>query len=450
MQNSRDHFGSQFGVLVAVAGSAVGLGNFWRFPYLVGTYGGAAFIIVYILFVLFLCLPIMFSEFVIGRRSQSNALGAFKKLAPGTGWWGIGILCVAASFAILSFYCVIGGWTIEYMYQSVIGGFSADSVVQNQHFTDFSTSPFRPILWHLVFLGMSAFIVVAGIKNGIEKYAKILMPILLVMIIFIAVRVLFLPGASQGVSFLFRPDFSKITGQSLLAALGQAFFSLSLGMGCIITYASYVKKEESIVKLGTYSSFADLGFAMLAGLAIMPAVFAFGISPSEGPSLVFVTLPLIFAQLPLGNIFAFVFFASLLIAAITSSISLIEVVTAYFTEELKVSRRLSVAITSAVVVVTGSLSALSFGVLKEVKIFGKGFFDMFDYLASNILLPIGGLLIVIFIGWVLSKSAVKEELSSGGRYKVPIFGVVMFILKFVAPVAIALIFLNSLGFLKLF
>lgn len=224
------------------------------------------------------------------------------------------------------------------------------------------------------------------------------MPILLVMIILLAVRVLFLPGASQGVSFLFRPDFSKITGQSLLAAMGQAFFSLSLGMGCIITYASHVKKEDSIVKLGTYSSAADLGFALLAGLAIMPAVFAFGISPSEGPSLVFVTLPLIFAQLPLGNIFAFVFFASLLIAAVTASISLIEVVTAYFTEELKLSRRLSVSITSAVVVVTGSLSALSFGVLKDLKIFGT----------------------------------------------------MMFILKFVAPVAITLIFLNSLGFLKLF
>ena len=449
MNKSRDHFGSQFGVLVAVAGSAVGLGNFWRFPYMVGTYGGAAFIIVYLLMVLML-LPIMFSEFVIGRRSQSNAYGAFKVLAPGTPWKGIGILSVAASFAILSFYCVVGGWTIEYMYQSVTTRFSSDASALEATFSNFVSSPVRPILWHLLFLGLSAVIVIAGIKKGIEKYAKILMPILLLMIIFLAVWALFLPGASKGVAFLFHPDFSKITGESLLAAMGQAFFSLSLGMGCIVTYASYVKKGDNIIMLGTSSGFADLGFALLASLAIMPAVFAFGISPNEGPSLVFITLPRIFAQLPMGNVFALVFFASLLIAAITSSISLIEVVTAYFTEELKLSRRMAVGITTLIIVVTGSLSSLSMGVLKGVKIFGKGFFDMFDYLSSNILLPLGGLFIVIFTGWVLKKAAVKDELSSGGRYRIPLFGPIMFVIKFVAPIAIAIIFLNSMGLLKLF
>ena len=449
MEKTRDHFSSQFGVLVAVAGSAVGLGNFWRFPYLVGIYGGAAFIIVYILFVVLLCLPIMFSEFIIGRRTHRNAYGAFKKLAPGTAWCGIGILSVAAAFAILSFYCVVGGWTIEYIYQSV-AGLSHDTDILHYNFSSFVGSPVRPILWHLLFLGASAIIVVAGIKKGIEKYTKILMPVLLLMIICLAVRVLFLPEASKGIAFLLQPDFSKITAESLLAAMGQAFFSLSLGMGCVITYASYVKKEESIIKLSFLSGFADLGFALLASLAIMPAVFAFGISPSEGPSLVFITLPRIFAQLPLGGAIAFVFFVSLLIAAITSAISLIEVATAYFSEELKMSRRTAVIITASIIAVTGSLSSLSMGVLKDVTFFGKGFFDMFDYLASNILLPLGGLFIVIFIGWILKKTAVKDELSSSGRYRVPLFGLTMFIIKFLAPVAITLIFLNSLGLLKLF
>ena len=445
----RDHFSNQLGVILAVAGSAVGLGNFWRFPYLVGTYGGAAFILVYLIFVVVLCLPIMFSEFVIGRSTQSNAFGAFKKLAPKTGWWGIGILCVAASISILSFYCVVGGWTLEYMYQSV-KGFSSDASVLDSNFSHFVGSSVRPIVWHLLFLSMSAVIVIAGIKKGIEKYTKILMPLLLLMIVFLAVRVLFLPGSSQGLSFLFRPDFSKITGESLLAALGQAFFSLSLGMGCIITYASYVNKQDNIMTLGLSSSMADLGFALLAGLAIIPAVFAFGISPGEGPSLVFITLPRIFAQLPFGSLFAFVFFVSLLIAAVTSAISLIEVVTAYCTEELKLSRRTSVAITFGIVAVTGSLSSLSMGVLKGVTIFGKGFFDVFDYLSSNILLPVGGLLIVLFTGWVLKRNFVKEELSSNGRHRIPLFGLIMVIIKFVAPVAIALIFLSSLGLIKLF
>jgi Na+-dependent transporters of the SNF family len=449
MNKARDHFGSQFGVLVAVAGSAVGLGNFWRFPYMVGTYGGAAFIIVYLLFV-FLLLPIMFSEFVIGRRSQSNAYGAFKVLAPGTPWKGIGVLSVAASISILAFYCVVGGWTIEYMFQALTGKISSQAANFDQSFEQFTTSAFRPILWHLLFLGSSAAIVVAGIKNGIEKYSKVLMPVLLAMIIFLAIRTLFLPGASAGVAFLFHPDFSKITGESLLAAMGQAFFSLSLGMGCVITYASYVKKEDNIVKLGTASGMADLGFALLASLAIMPAVFAFGISPSEGPGLVFITLPRIFAQLPLGSVFAFIFFGSLYIAAVTSAISLIEVVTAYATEELKLSRRTAVWTCFAIVAVLGSLSSLSQGILKDVTIFGKGFFDMFDYLSSNILLPLGGLAIVIFTGWVLKRKAVKDELSSGGRYRVPIFGLIMFVIKFVAPIAIALIFLGSLGILKLF
>jgi len=449
MEKTRDHFSSQLGVFLTVVGAAVGLGNFWRFPYMVGMHGGAAYIIMYLLFAMVLCMPIMFSEFVLGRRSQRNVFGTFKVLAPGTGWWGIGILSVAVSLCILFFYCVVGGWTIEYAYQS-IRGFSSDVQVLENNFSTFVASPVRPIVCHLLFLGMSAVIVVGGIKKGIEKSCKILMPLLLLMVILLAIRALFLPGSMEGVIFLFKPDFSKITAETVLAALGQTFFSLSLGMGVMITYASYTKRETNIVKMSANTCLSAVAFSVLAGLAVMPAVFAFGISPTEGSGLAFITLPRIFAQLPFGSALAFIFFIGLLVAAVTSAISSIEVVAAYFTEELKWTRRTSIVIVFIVVAIFGSLSALSMGVLKDVTLFGKGFFDLFDYLASNILLPIGGLLVVIFTGWVIKKAVVKEELSSGGRYRVPFFGAIMFIVKFVAPVAISLIFLSSLGLIKLF
>jgi NSS family neurotransmitter:Na+ symporter len=451
--NKRDGFGSRFGVLVAVAGSAVGLGNLWRFPYLVGNNGGAAFIIMYLSFVIVLCLPIMFSEFIIGRRTQSNAFGAIKKLAPKSIWLLIGVISVAASISIMSFYSVVGGWTIEY----IVNSFSSDFLTSNNNllnskFNDFVSSPIKPLIQHLIFLGLSAMIVVAGIKNGIEKYSKILMPGLFVLVLLLAIRSLTLDGASEGVKFLLYPDFSKLQGDSILAALGQAFFSLSLGMGCIITYGSYVKKEENLLKISLMTAFADTGFAILAGLAVMPAVFAFGISPSEGPSLVFITLPQIFAQLPFGNILSIIFFIILLVAAITSAISLLEVIVAYMTEELKFTRRNAVIISFLIIGFLGSLSSLSEGVLSDFKIFGKTIFDTFDFMSSNVFLPIGGLLVVLFVGWKMASKDVKDELSSGGAIRLNgvLFGGIMFIIKFIAPIAISVVLLNSLGLIKIF
>jgi len=451
--NKRDGFGSRFGVLVAVAGSAVGLGNLWRFPYLVGNNGGAAFIIMYLAFVIVLCLPIMFSEFIIGRRTQSNAFGAIKKLAPKSIWLLIGVISVAASISIMSFYSVVGGWTIEY----IVNSFSSDFLTSNNNllnskFNDFVSSPIKPLIQHLIFLGLSAMIVVAGIKNGIEKYSKILMPGLFVLVLLLAIRSLTLDGASEGVKFLLYPDFSKLQGDSILAALGQAFFSLSLGMGCIITYGSYVKKEENLLKISLMTAFADTGFAILAGLAVMPAVFAFGISPSEGPSLVFITLPQIFAQLPFGNILSIIFFIILLVAAITSAISLLEVIVAYMTEELKFTRRNAVIISFLIIGFLGSLSSLSEGVLSDFKIFGKTIFDTFDFMSSNVFLPIGGLLVVLFVGWKMASKDVKDELSSGGAIRLNgvLFGGIMFIIKFIAPIAISVVLLNSLGLIKIF
>ena len=293
MEN-RDNFRSRIGVLLALAGSAIGLGNLWRFPYLLGTNGGAAFIIIYLFFVFIICLPIMFSEFTIGRRSGANAFGAYKILAPKSKWGIVGILAVLTPTLVVSFYSVVGGWTIDYMVKAAMSRFSMGSEGLGTLFSDTISSPVEPIIYMLVFLALSCLVVAAGVEKGIEKYTKIMMPALFIMIIVIAVRSVTLKGAGAGLSFLFNPDFSKVTGQTFLDALGQAFFSLSLGCGTIITYASYVAKKESIVGLSSQTAIADTTFALLAGVAIMPAVFAFGISPSQGPGLVFVTLPYIF------------------------------------------------------------------------------------------------------------------------------------------------------------
>lgn len=443
----RDGFGSRFGVLVAVAGSAVGLGNLWRFPYMVGNNGGAAFIILYLFFVILLCLPIMFSEFVIGRRTQSNAFGAIKKIAPKSGWLSIGVISVVASICIMSFYSVVGGWTLEYIFKSFSPDFlTSDSTSLANQFSGFSQSSLMPVAMHLLFLTLSALIVVAGVKNGIEKYSKILMPMLFVLVMILAIRSLTLDGSGAGVKFLLYPDFSKITGETMLAALGQAFFSLSLGMGCIITYGSYVNKKENLFKISFMSAAADTGFAILAGLAVMPAVFAFGISPGQGPSLVFITLPQIFAQMPFGNLISIAFFFILLIAAITSAISLLEVVVAYFTEEIKMSRKTAVIITFLIIGLFGTFSSLSQGPLSDVTIFGKTFFDLFDYTSSNVLLPVGGLLVVLFVGWRMKKADVMDELTSGGTVALrkSLFSGIMLVIKFLAPIAISIVLLNSI------
>lgn len=442
MNTSRDNFGSRFGVLVALTGSAVGLGNLWRFPYLMGENGGAAFIIIYLIFVFVLCLPIMYSEFVLGRRSQTNVFGAFKVLAPGSKWSIVGLFGVLASISILAFYCVVGGWSIEYLVKALCFDFTRQGTVNYETmFSDFVSSPVKPVVYHVIFLVMTAAICLGGVKRGIEKFAKIMMPLLFVMVIIIAIRSLTLEGASAGISYMFKPDFSKINSGTLLAALGQAFFSLSLGCGTIMTYGSYVSKDENIMKCSVITSFSDTLFAIIAGCAIMPAVFAFGISPSEGPGLVFITLPRIFAQLPLGGIIAILFFLTLLLAAVTSSISLLEVVVTYLLEEFKIKRKTAVFLTFFLILILGTLCSLSQGVLSDIKLFGMTFFDFFDYVSSNILMPVGGLLIVLFVGWRLGKANLFDELTNSGKLKVPqwLLEITFFIIRFLAPVTIAVI-----------
>ena len=409
----RENFGNRFGVLVAMAGSAIGLGNLWRFPYLVGSYGGAAFIFVYIFCVFLLCLPIFMSEVIVGRRSRSNAYGAFKKLAPGTRWKWLGAVSVVTPIIVVSYYSVVGGWSVEYFFKSVTLDFTT-GVTQSEMgtiFGSFISSVWAPIIGHTIFLLLTAFIIVAGVKSGIEKFGKIMMPMLFVLIIFIAIRAATLPGAGEGLKYLFKPDFSKIDATVCAAALGQAFFTLSLGVGTILTYGSYVSKKESIIASSTYTAVSDFLFAILASCAIMPAVFAFGLNPQEGPGLVFETLPFIFANMPLGWLVAILFFLALIVAALTSSISLYEVGVAYLVEERKYSRRGASVLVFLVAWIMGILCSLSFGPLSDIRIFGQTIFNFFDKLSANVLMPVGGLLIVIFVGWVMKRGDVLDELT---------------------------------------
>lgn len=448
----RVNFGSKIGAILAAAGSAVGLGNIWRFPYMTGNYGGAAFIVIYLICIVLLGLPIMIAEFSIGRHSRANTAGAYKVLAPRTPWKYVGYMGVLAGFLILSFYSVVAGWTLEYTLQALSNGFAGmtDSGEYTQFFNAFSSSTFRPILWMFVFLIMTHVVIELGVKKGIEKSAKIMMPALFVIIVILAVCAITLPGAGKGLEFLFKPDFSKVTPGVFLAAMGQAFFSLSLGLGCLSTYASYFGKETNLSRTATSVGFIDTLVAITAGIIIFPAAFSVGISPDAGPSLLFITLPnvfqLAFGDIPLlAYIFSLLFYILLALAAFTSTISMHEVVTAFVHEEWKVSRRKAAWMVTAGCTVLGGFSSLSFGPWSDFHIFGLNIFDFLDSLTSKIMLPLGGMLISIFTGWYLDRRIVWGEISNEGKLKVPLFKAYIFILKFIAPIAIGLIFINELG-----
>ena len=413
----RINFSSKLAVVAAAAGSAVGLGNIWRFPYELGQYGGAAFLIIYITFVILIGMPVMLSEFIIGRMGQTDAAGSFRKLAPKGKWWLIGVMGVLTSFLIMGFYAVVAGWTLEYIYQAVANQFiNRDTATLTQVFVDFSMDTWRPILWMVLFMIISAGIIMLGVKDGIEKSTKFMMPLLLVIIVALGIRSVTLPGGIEGLKFLFQPDFSKITSGVVLSAMGQAFFSLSLGMGCMITYGSYISRKNHLSHTVVEVTIMDTLIAVLASIAIFPAVFSLGINPSQGPELVFITLPNVFANMPGGYIWAILFFVLLTVAALTSAISLMEVIVAFLVEEFKVRRLKATFWVTIGILFFGVLASLSFGAWKEVKIFHMGFFDLFDNLTSKVFMPVGGLLIAIFAGWVLSKKQIKEELSGHGKF----------------------------------
>ena len=449
----RVSFGSKMGAILAAAGSAVGLGNIWRFPYETGNHGGAAFILIYLACVFAMGMPIMIAEFTVGRRSKASTGKAFSVLAPGTQWKWVGRLGVLAGLLILGYYSVVAGWTLEYIISSLTNGFTGKSpdefVVA---FQEFSQNPVRPVIWLLVFLFMTHYIVVKGVKDGIEKSSKVLMPVLFILIVILAVCSMMLPNADKGLEFLLKPDFSKVNAGVFLGAMGQAFFSLSLGMGCLSTYASYFGKETQLGKTALSVGVIDTMIAILAGLIIFPAAFSVGIQPDAGPSLIFITLPNVFQQafggIPLlATVFSLMFYVLLALAALTSTISLHEVVTAYLNEQFGWSRGRSAMLVTGFCVVTGILSSISLGVW-DAKFFGLGFFDLLDFVTAKIMLPLSGILVCLFIGWYLKRSVSYEELTNYGLLKAPYYPLYMFIVRYLAPIAILLIFVNELGWLS--
>lgn len=449
MHHTRVGFKSNFGAIAALAGSAVGLGNIWKFPYIAGTNGGGAFLIVYIFFTLAIGFPVMLAEFSLGRRSQQNALGTFKILAPGTRWILFGFLSIIAATLILSFYGTVSGWTLEYVWLSMNNSFKGQTAENINHlFTNFISHPYKALLWQTGFMFLTGAIIMGGVQKGIERYSKIMMPLLFIIVIALSINSTTLSGSSEGLKFLFFPKFSELTSKSILSALGQAFFSLSVGMGILLTYASYIPKSDNLTSISLKVIITDTLVAILAGIAILPAVFSFHIDPQAGPGLVFLTLPKVFQGLPAGQLWATLFFILLTFAALTSSISLLEVPVAYLVEEKKLKRPVATMITTLFITSIGSFNTLSFGPLRDTKIFGMSIFDTCDYLCSNILLPIGGILICIFAGWYLDKAILYSELSNNGRLKIHFFKLYTFILKYIAPICIFLILLNVLGILK--
>ncbi|HNV93459.1 MAG: Sodium:neurotransmitter symporter family protein [Candidatus Methanofastidiosum methylothiophilum] len=436
----RESWGGKMGFWLAAAGSAIGLGNIWRFPYLTGANGGAAFVFIYLLIVLTIGFSVMLAEFAIGRHTNLNAVGAFQKLKGGP-WQIAGWMGVLAGFVILSFYSVIGGWTIKYILSSFTGMIST-STNSTDYFLNFIANGPQTVLYHAIFMAITIFVVYRGVGKGIEDTCKILMPALFAILVILIIRAVTLPGALAGIDFYLNPDFSKITGKTILAALGQAFFSLSLGMGCMITYGSYIKsKKDSLPKAAAIITLLDTSAAFLAGFVIFPTVFAFGAEPGAGPGLTFITLPKVFALMPGGQVWSALFFLLLCVAALTSAISLLEVVVAYAIDNLKWPRHKAAIGIGGVIFLLGVPSALSQGAV-SLNILGMSFLDLLDFISNNILLTVGGLLISLFVGWVIPDIAKKETTSHGPFAFQTIW---LWICRVVAPVAIFIIILGGFG-----
>lgn len=450
----RENFGSKIGTILVAAGSAVGLGNIWRFPIETGQNGGAAYIFIYILCIIFLGYPVMMSEFIIGRHAHASTSTAFQKLSPGTQWKWVGRLGVLTGFVILGYYSVVSGWTLEYIYLTISNQFADKHTADfAPMFNDLVSNPWLSVMWTFVAFAITYYIIVRGVTGGIEKFSKILMPVLFLLITLLVVLTTNLPNADKGVDFLLNPDFSKINGKVVLSALGQAFYSLSLGMGALITYASYFNSTSRLRKTAINVCIIDTLVALMAGFIIFPAMFSIGhvLSPDEiGPSLIFITLPDVFKQsfsaVPiLGYIFSLFFYILLFIAALTSMISLHEVATAYCVDERHIDRKKAALYVTLSCAILGALSALSFGPLKDFTIFGRTFFDLFDFTASNIFLPLGGLLTTIYVGWFINQNVLHDQVRGIDRSKQMSVKIIRFLIRYFAPIAIIGIFLYQFG-----
>lgn len=449
LKESRATFGGKLSAVLVAAGSSVGLGNIWRFPYVAGENGGGAFLLIYILCVLLLGLPIMIAEFSVGRSTHRNAVGAYRSLD--RRWSFLGYNGVLAAFLILGFYFVVSGWTAEYMVHSLTGSLAHFTTADQYKgiFEAFISNPWRPVVYTSLFVLATHAVIGLGVQKGIERSAKILMPLLFAILIILAIHSLLMPGGMEGLKFLFSPDFSKITPSTVLVALGQAFFSLSIGIGTMVTYASYFKPDTNLRHTAINVTMLDSAVAILAGIVIFPAVFSVGIEPSSGPALVFITLPSIFNGMPLSMLWSSIFFLLLVVAALTSTISLHEVITAYLHEEWHMSRRAAAWATTAATAALACVASLSLGIFADWTIFGMTFFDGLDFLTANILLPLGGLFTCIFVGWKLDKRIVRAQITNHGQLRFRLYGLFIFLLRFVCPAVLGVIFLDNLGLFRL-
>ena len=462
---ARDNFGSRLGVILATAGSAVGLGNVWRFPYMAGENGGAAFIFIYILCVVLLGLPCMVSEFIIGRHAGANTMRAYGEIGTtaeadpgpakghargGRAWRWVGALGVMTAFLITCYYAVVSGWCLEYVWASVSGQVLGSPDYVQHYFADFSTSAWRPVLWTVVFFLITHVVITRGVQRGIERASKLLMPTLFILLLVLVVAACMLPGAGKGVRFLFQPDFTKLTKDVFLGALGQSFYSMSIAMGCLCTFASYFSRQTDLGRSAVQIALIDTCVAILAGLLIFPAAFSVGVSPDSGPSLVFITLPSVFQQafgsMPLlAWAMPVLFYALLALAALTSLISLHEVSTAFFSEELHLSRHRAATLVTVGCCCIGVFCSLSLGAVDGLRVLGMPLFDAFDFVTGQIFLPVGGFLTCIFMGWFAPHSVVRSEFMQGGTLSGRYFHAYLLLVKYVCPIAIAAIFLHQLG-----
>ncbi|MDY0191244.1 MAG: sodium-dependent transporter [Desulfuromonas sp.] len=436
----RPLWGSRLGFILAAAGSAVGLGNIWKFPYIAGQNGGGAFVIVYLICIVLVGLPILVAELMIGRHTRKDAIGAFIALEHKKSWWRTpGWISVSAAFIISSYYSVVAGWTLDYVYRAIIGSFSQrDPAAIEGMFASLIADGGRQTLWHLLFTIICLTIVIAGVQKGIERWNKILMPLLLILLTLLFINGLLSSGATQGLEFMFRPDFSKLTASSILEAMGHSFFTLSLGMAAMITYGSYLSKDEDLFAAGLRIAGLDTLIAMMAGIAIFPIVFAVGMAPAAGPGLIFKTIPVVFSQIAGGSILAILFFVLLSFAALTSNISLLEAQVAYLIDERGWQRNKATFTITSLAFIVGIPTALSYNVLGDWHIIGqRSFFDSADLIASNYLLPIAGLLISIYVGWFWNGQEEKQELLASGRgWVYPLWH---WLIRYIAPVAVAIV-----------
>ena len=450
INSSRGNFGSKLGIILATAGGAVGLGNVWRFPYVTGQNGGAAFIIIYIICVLLMGIPVMLCEFMIGRHAQANTARAYTKLANGTPWKFVGYMGVLTAAIIIGYYGVVSGWTLQYVFASAADELHGTPEYFQKFFNDFSNNPVKPIVWMSLIVGFTHFVIVHGVQNGIERASKIMMPILFLLLLALVACSLSLPNAAKGVEFLFHPDFSKINSDTFLEALGQAFYSLSIAMGCLCTYASYFKRETNLTTSALQIAGIDTFIAILAGLLIFPAAISVGVQPDSGPSLIFITLPNVFEQ-AFGNmrilqyIVSFSFYMLLTIAALTSNISLHEVSTSFLSEELHLGRKGAARVVSLMCIVIGALCSLSLSGKYSLQLFGGSLFSFLDWFSANICLPLGGFLTCMFVGWYVDHKFVHDELSNWGTIRTPHVHVFVLLVKYVCPLLTLLIFLHQFG-----